>query len=158
MKPPTAFHLCLMLLALSAGGCWTVAGGVVGGTILAGGSYLFSNSFEETTPLPLDQVRPIASAALREMKIHVLDVTPRTCGQTATRYTFRAVVLGDEPMDIDLDLVAISPRLTRIVARCKRAWNLPDHTTAKAVVTRIVALAKPDIPATPTDALARRAD
>jgi hypothetical protein len=138
-------HVCLIGIALLSTGCWSVAAGVAGGTILACGSYVVGDEFENAVPVPLDRMQAVTRAALKELSVDVLQETLGYSGEQMTRCDIQAIVLGDEPINVDVELIAISPRLTRVVAHCNRSWNMPDRTTAEAIVKRITAMVKEDI-------------
>ena len=142
MKNLAWLHVCLIGIALLSTGCWSVAAGVAGGTILACGSYVVGDDFEGAVPIPIGEAQTIARAALKELRIDVLKETPGYSGEEMTRCDIKAVVLGDEPVNVDVELVTISSRLTRVIAHCNRPWNMPDRTTAQTIVKRITTMAK----------------
>lgn|GEM_PF-5187664 len=128
----------LLLVSLFSTGCWTVAGAVAGGALLAAGGYTLDNTAEETVELNAADAEVATRQALRELDLQITHTRPTYEDGRVIRWDFEAGAAGDNVVAVDVSLGKVSSGLTRVTVKANKGWLSPDPATARTVLERIL--------------------
>lgn len=128
----------LLLLSILSTGCWTVAGAVVGGAILAAGGHVLDNTAEDTVELSVADAEAATRRALHELDLQIIQTRPTSEDGRIMRWDFETGTVGDRIVAVDVSLAEVSAGLTRVTVKAEKGWLSPDPATARTVIECIM--------------------